>query len=233
MSQGPPERPDQQPPTPGQQGHGWPGQEQQPYKGHDQQGYGQQGYGQQGYGQQGYDQQPGYGQQGYGQQPYAPPGYGQQDYGQQGYAQSGYDPYAGYGQAPGYGQMQPHAQQYGQQHGQQYGYGAPAGSDDRTWAVLCHLGQFLLGFLAPLLVYLIKKDESPFLRWHGAQGLNFAITQLVYMFVNIILIFLLVGILTTAAQAIAMIVYLILAAVAGNRGEYYRFPAFMAWPMFR
>ncbi|MFC6935037.1 DUF4870 domain-containing protein [Actinomadura yumaensis] len=117
------------------------------------------------------------------------------------------------------------------------GYGAVS-QDERTWALLTHLGQLLLwfvslGFLAPLLVFLIKKDESPFLRHHGAQGLNFTITQVVYTIVNIMLMFVLIGFLTWIALGIAQIVFLILAAVAGNRGEWYRFPSFMAWPMIR
>ncbi|GAA2576071.1 DUF4870 domain-containing protein [Actinomadura fulvescens] len=172
-------------------------------------------------------QQPGYGQQqaGYGQgQPQ--PGQGQPDYGQPGYGQApSYDQVPGYGQAPGYGQP--------------YGYGGqvqPYGtltSDDKTWGLLCHLGQFLLGFIAPLLVFLIKKDESPFLRHHGAQGLNFAITQFVYLIINLVLCLILIGFLLLIAQAIAQIVFLIMAAIAANRGEYYRFPTFLAWPMIK
>ncbi|MEW2352773.1 DUF4870 domain-containing protein [Spirillospora sp. NPDC029432] len=207
MSYGPPEQPDH-----GQQ----PQQQQQP-------GYGQDpGYGQHpGYGTQpGYGQAPGYDQQGYGQQ-----------YGQPGYAQPGYGQAPGYGQQPGYGgQMQPYgAPGYGQ-----YGPGQPT-PDERQWALMAHLGQLLLGFLAPLLVYLIKKDESAFLRHHGAQGLNLAISQYVYLMVNIVLSVVTLGIwlLPTIALGIAQLVYLILAAVAGNRGEWYRFPAFMAWPMIK
>ncbi|GLZ11051.1 hypothetical protein Acsp04_12860 [Actinomadura sp. NBRC 104425] len=163
--------------------------------------------------------QPGYGPQGYGQQPgygyEQPPGYGQPGYGT-------------YGQPPAYGSYGGQLQPYGP------GYGpGQITSDERTWALLGHLGQFLLGFIAPLLVYLIKKDESPFLRHHGAQGLNFAITQMVYTVINIVLMFLIIGFFTFLAQFIAEIVLLIMAAVAGNRGEWYRFPSFMAWPMIR
>ncbi|MBT2209452.1 DUF4870 domain-containing protein [Actinomadura sp. NEAU-AAG7] len=211
-----------QPEQPGGQGHqppqGPPGWDTQPGAG--QQGYGQSGYGQSGYGQQDYGQQ-GYGQQGYQQQPgYGQPGYGapSQGYGQQpGYGQGGY------GQQPGYGgQVQP--------------YGPPGApgtttSDERTWALMTHIGQFLLGFIAPLLVFLIKKDTSPFLRHHGAQGLNFAITQFVYLMINFVLMFVLIGFVTIFVQAVAEIIFLILAGVAGNRGEWYRYPSFMAWPM--
>ncbi|MQY02745.1 DUF4870 domain-containing protein [Actinomadura macrotermitis] len=148
-----------------------------------------------------------------------------QDHGQQGYGQEGHGQYPGYEQYPGHGR-QPGQMQY-------YGGGPGPTSDERTWGLLCHLGQFLVGLLAPLIVYLTKKDESPFLRHHGAQGLNFAVTQLVYFVVNFILIFLIIGIFTMIALAIAQVVFLILAAVAANRGEWYTFPSFMAWPMFR
>ncbi|WP_018655057.1 DUF4870 domain-containing protein [Actinomadura flavalba] len=162
----------------------------------------------------------------YGNQPSGQPQdpYGQQGYGQQ-HGQPGYDQ-AAYGQAPGY-------DAYGQP-GQMQPYGTPGQvtSDDRTWGLLCHLGQFLLGFVAPLLVYLIKKDESPFLRHHGAQGLNFAITQFVYAMISAILMIVLIGFVLLPAVLIAQFVFIIIAAIAANKGEYYRFPSFMAWPMF-
>jgi uncharacterized Tic20 family protein len=114
------------------------------------------------------------------------------------------------------------------------GYGQTT-PDERQWALMGHLGQFLIGFVSPLLVYLIKKDESAFLRHHGAQGLNLAISQFVYLIVNIVLSVITLGIwlIPTFALAVAQLVFLVLAAVAGNRGEWYRFPSFMAWPMIK
>jgi uncharacterized Tic20 family protein len=213
----------------GQPGHGSP-------QGYGRQGYGQQGYGQQGYGQQGYGQQPGYGGQpehGYGAQPgYGQPGYGQQDYGRQGYGSpSGYDAQPGHGPQPGYGQ-QGHGQLQGYGGGLP-GHGGPATPDERQWAMLGHIGQVVVGFIAPLVVYLSKKDESAFCRHHGAQALNFGITQAVYSVINFILVFLIIGFVTWPVQAIAAIVFMIMAGMAANRGEYYRYPAFMAWPMIK
>ena len=39
--------------------------------------------------------------------------------------------------------------------------------EDTTWAVLSHLSFFAFGLIAPLVIYLIKKDESPFTRHHA------------------------------------------------------------------
>lgn len=155
-------------------------------------------------------EQPGYSQPGYGQQPgYGPPpGYGQQP---------GYGPAHGYG-----GPMQPPT-----------GPGGPTTPDDRTWAMLGHIGTIIVGFVAPLVVFLVRRDQSPFCRHHGAQALNLAITQSVYSFVNVILIFLLIGLITFPVQIITWIVFAILAGLAANRGEYYRYPAFMAWPLIK
>ncbi|MFC9974916.1 DUF4870 domain-containing protein [Spirillospora sp. NPDC127200] len=185
---------------------------------------GQPGYGQP-YGQQSGHDQAGYGRSGYGQSGYEQSGYGQPGHGQQpGYGQPGHDQYAGYGQAPAYGgQMQ----QYGSAHN------GPPSSDERTWGLLCHLGQLLIGVFAPLVVYLVKKDESPFLRHHAREGLNFGITQIIYGMINVVLMFVLIGLLTALVQAVATLVFIILAAVAANRGEWYRFPSFMAWPMIK
>jgi uncharacterized Tic20 family protein len=189
-------------------------------------GYGQQPpYGQGGYGQQpGYGQQQPYGQGGYGQQQPPPqPGYGQPP--QQPYVQQGYGQQPGYGQQQGYGQVQP------------YGAAAPmAGpttAEERQWGMLGHVGMILLGFVAPLIVYLTKKDESQFLKHHGIEGLNFAITQAIYFFINIILMFVLIGFITFPLQYIAMIVFAIMAGVAANRGEYYKYPTFMAFPIIK
>lgn len=212
--------------------------------------YGQQGYGQHDYGRPDYGQQPGYGQeqqygpQDYGQQPYGQPDYGQQQgsYGQQGYGQQGY------GQQ-GYGGQQPqaYAQQpgYGGPHGgqlQPYGAHPPAylSQDEKTWALMSHLGMILVGFLAPLIVYLTKKDESHYLRHHSQQALNFGITVAIVSvagsIIGVVLSFILIGFFVFPllfAYYIVVIIYVILASVAANRGEWYRYPAFLAWPMIK
>jgi len=55
---------------------------------------------------------------------------------------------------------------------------APRGSDDSDhgWAVLAHLGIFLLGILVPALIRYAKPQPSAFLRRHSVEALNFQIT---------------------------------------------------------
>ena len=51
-------------------------------------------------------------------------------------------------------------------------------SEERTMAVLSHILCVIGGFLAPLIIYLIKKDESAYIRSHAKESLNFQLTVL-------------------------------------------------------
>ena len=116
--------------------------------------------------------------------------------------------------------------------------GAPAGQDDRTWALLAHIGSlvtawFAFGFIAPLIVMLVKTD-SPFVRRHAVESLNFQISVLIYVLVGgvvaVVVTFVTVGIglIVIVPLAIALgvgwLVVVILATVKASRGEDYRYP---------
>ena len=60
-------------------------------------------------------------------------------------------------------------------------------SDVRTWCVLCHasalLGlffHFLGHILGPLIVWLMKRGDSPEIDAYGKESLNFQISMLIY-----------------------------------------------------
>src|SRR5215510_683688 len=61
------------------------------------------------------------------------------------------------------------------------GYGQPPmrPEDEKMWAIGAHLGPFLIGFIAPLVVWLMFKDRSAFLDRHGKESLNFQLTVLI------------------------------------------------------
>jgi uncharacterized Tic20 family protein len=106
-------------------------------------------------------------------------------------------------------------------------YPAPAEmnpSDQRLWATLIHIGSIFLGFLAPLFGYIILKDRGAFARAHTATSLNFQLTMLIAVIVGSFLTAVLIGYLVLLAVAVANVVFPILAAVAANRGAFYRYP---------
>ena len=97
--------------------------------------------------------------------------------------------------------------------------------DDTTLAMLAHLLGLFTGFIGPLVLHLIKKDNSsPFVRHHVAEALKFQLTVIITVLVSIPLILVLVGILLLIAIPIAAIVLTIVAAVRANGGDWYRYP---------
>ena len=97
-------------------------------------------------------------------------------------------------------------------------------SDEKLWSTLTHVGGIFFGFLVPLITYLVFKDRGAFVRHHTAQALNFQLTLLIAWIVSGILTFVLIGFVMLVAVAIISIVFPILAAIAANKGEWYRYP---------
>lgn len=96
--------------------------------------------------------------------------------------------------------------------------------DQRLWSTLVHLGGILLGFLSPLVGYLVLKDRGAFVREHTATALNFQLTMLIASFVGAILTIVLIGIVVLFAVSIVLIIFSIIAAIAANNGQPYKYP---------
>ena len=104
-------------------------------------------------------------------------------------------------------------------------------SDVRTWSVLCHasalLGLFfhVLGHLGgPLIVWLMKRGDSPEIDAHGKESLNFQISMLIYDAVAAILCVVLIGIPILIALWVLNTVLVIIASVKASEGKFYRYP---------
>lgn len=120
-------------------------------------------------------------------------------------------------QAPGYGQTPP---VYGQP-----AYAAPLNpSDERLWATLAHVGGIVLGFIAPLIVWLVFRERSGFVNDQAKEALNFQILIAIAYVVGSILLVILVGGLIMALAWLAAVIFGIMGAVAANKGELYRYP---------
>ena len=96
--------------------------------------------------------------------------------------------------------------------------------EDTIWAVLSHLSFFVLGLIGPLVIYLIKKDESAFTRQHAAEALNFHITFTIAVIVAGVLTLILIGVLLLVVLLVGGAVLSVLAALAAGRREPYRYP---------
>jgi uncharacterized Tic20 family protein len=93
--------------------------------------------------------------------------------------------------------------------------------DEKTLAILSHALTIFAPILAPLIIYLIKKDESKFVTEHAKESLNFQITIAIIVFGLIIT---LIGILLVWLVALAALIFVILAAIKASEGKIYRYP---------
>lgn len=103
--------------------------------------------------------------------------------------------------------------------------------DARQWAMICHLSALSgllgngIGFLVgPLLVWLIKKEDHPFIDRQGKEAVNFQITMFIVLFLSIILCLVLIGFLFLIVIGFVMVIFPIIAAVRANDGHEYRYP---------
>ena len=102
--------------------------------------------------------------------------------------------------------------------------------DERTWAMLSHfsvLCMFIFPFgniLAPLIVWLIKKEEMSFVEDQAKEVLNFQISMTIYLLISGILCFILIGIPFVIGLGIFNVIITIIAAISANDGKYYRYP---------
>ena len=116
----------------------------------------------------------------------------------------------------------------------QPGAAAPVGAasaDDRTWGMLAHLSGLLaawlggFSFLGPLIIWLVKKDQSAFVADQAKEALNFQIAVTIAAWISVPLIwFFCIGLIMLALVFIGSIVYSIIAAMEANRGVNYRYP---------
>ncbi|WP_062466700.1 DUF4870 domain-containing protein [Demequina maris] len=120
-------------------------------------------------------------------------------------------------------------------------YVAPAPmleSDARTIAMLVHIlaavaivvSAGTLAFLVPLIMWLIYRERSALVDWHGKTNLNLQLTSLAVIVAGFVLglVTLGIGFIVTIPAMIGYAIYaLVISIVAGvkaNRGEYYRIP---------
>lgn len=105
--------------------------------------------------------------------------------------------------------------------------------DARMWAMFCHLAGFAFllplapgigSVIGPLIIWLIKKDQYPFVNEQGREAVNFQITMLIYGVVAGLSLFVCVGVVLLPAVVIVDIVLIIIGAIKANDGYHYRYP---------
>jgi uncharacterized Tic20 family protein len=102
--------------------------------------------------------------------------------------------------------------------------------EERKWAMFAHIGTFssmfipLGNFIAPIVIWQLKKNESEFVVDQAKESLNFQITVLIYALISFLLVFIFIGFFLIFALVIFSLIVVIVAGVKANDGEYYRYP---------
>ena len=159
-----------------------------------------------------------------------PPGGPQYDTGAGGYPPPGGDyPPAGGGYPPQGGGYPPAGGGY-------YAGGpAPAGfanNDEKTWALVAHgggaVGAFIsggvAGWIGPLVSLLVKGNESPTVRAHAVNALNFQILWTIIAAIGYVTMCIGIGFLIVAAAWLISTILGVIAAVKASNGELYSYP---------
>lgn len=100
-----------------------------------------------------------------------------------------------------------------------------------NWGMLCHLsallGLVLISFghiLGPLVVWLLKRNDDPFIDEQGKESLNFQISITIYVIIAAILCVILIGFVLLGILIIADVILIVVASVKASNGEGYRYP---------
>jgi uncharacterized Tic20 family protein len=111
-------------------------------------------------------------------------------------------------------------------------------SDIRTYAALIHLspilGNFLFGgfanFLFPLIMWIVRRNDHPFIDETGKEVVNFHLSLLIYYLIGIAfaIMTLGLGLLVVIPFWLVMsgltIIFAIIGAIKASDGEIYRYP---------
>ncbi|MEM9915345.1 MAG: DUF4870 domain-containing protein [Planctomycetota bacterium] len=103
---------------------------------------------------------------------------------------------------------------------------APPSNDDKNMAMLVHLLGAFTGFLGPLIIWLVKKDESAFVDQEGKESLNFQITAMIIYVALVPVSFITCGIgsFLYVPVFLAVFIFAIVAALKAKDGNGYRYP---------
>ena len=96
--------------------------------------------------------------------------------------------------------------------------------DEKNVALLCHVLTLLVGFVAPLVIYLLKKDESDFVKYHAIESLNFQISLFIYIMASVVLMLVIISVFLAIVIGVAALILVIIATVKASEGKTYRYP---------
>ena len=103
--------------------------------------------------------------------------------------------------------------------------------EEQNWAMWLHLSQLagyvllpLVGLVAPIVIWSMKRTESPFLDQNGKVVINWLLSALIYFAIGLVLSLVLVGFLILIPLYVIGIVFPIIGAIKAAQGEIWNYP---------
>ena len=108
-------------------------------------------------------------------------------------------------------------------------FGPTPDKDAKMWAMLVHISALVAYFIAvpilgPLIIWLMKKNEMPFVDDQGKEALNFHITLYIVLALAAMTFCIGIGLIVFPIVVVGSVVLIIIAAVKANDGIAYRYP---------
>ncbi len=101
---------------------------------------------------------------------------------------------------------------------------------EKDWCMFLHLSSlsgFIIPFgtlIGPLIMWMVKKDESAYIDAHGRRAVDFYISLMIVAVIGIILSFVCIGIPILIGVLVVYIIGLIQAVMAAKAANLYRYP---------
>jgi uncharacterized protein len=105
-----------------------------------------------------------------------------------------------------------------------------AESQTRQWGMILHLSMLAnylappCGFIAPILIWQLKKNDLPGLDAHGKNAANWIISMMIYAVICFLLFFVVIGIPLLIIWGVLCVVFPIIAGIKANSGEVWKYP---------
>ncbi|RXR94893.1 DUF4870 domain-containing protein [Staphylococcus saprophyticus] len=94
-------------------------------------------------------------------------------------------------------------------------------SDARLMATLIYVLSFFTSLIAPLIIWLIKREDSPFVDRAGKNYFNFLLSYVIWSIIGTITMLILIGFVLLPIIVILNFIFTIVAAVKAYNGEDY------------
>lgn len=107
------------------------------------------------------------------------------------------------------------------------------GMNEQGYCTLLHLSQFagilipLGGFILPIMMWLMGKEDSAMVDRHGRAVLNWMISLIIYLSISGILAIIAIGIPLLIILGVLNLIFVIKGAIKANEGEYWEYPMSM------